>query len=434
MQKGWIISISLHLVALAAGLFAIPYNDDRDRDVSRVTEVSIITAPQGDREQAPTPPENAPQVDEQVASIAAPDFDPDAGPAPEADLAPTETVKDDIEDPSARDTEADLTALLEEVAEPDVAVDVAAPDESATAPDAAPPALAMPGDTGLDSRNETPRGPQMAAPPAPRSAPRIADFQPPAPPSPPSEREAEPETTPEETETAAAEPETVAQPEEASPAPPSEVESGAEEGSALRRSTAPRARPRNFETQLAEAEAERERQEEAARVAAAEQREREEEAARAAEEARREAEAAAVAEALASAQDNQQTAPDSDPMAPPSSVTQDLPVGPPLTQGEKDALRLSVQRCWNVPAGLPNATDLRVVVAVELSPNGQIVGQPRLIEPADANRPEIRVAFEAARRALLRCQGSGYELPQDKFAQWKNLEVAFDPKGMLSRW
>lgn len=434
MQKGWIISITLHLVALAAGLFAIPYEDDRDRDVSRVTEVSIITAPQGSQEQAPPPPENAPQVDEQIASIAAPEFDPDAGPAPEADQAPAETVQDNIEDPSARDAEADLTALLEEVAQPDVAVDVAAPDEAAAAPDSAP-AMAMPGDTGLDNRNETPRGPQMAAPPAPRSAPRIADFQPPAPPTPPSQRDTQPASTPEETETAAAEPQPEAQPEEASPAPPSEVESGAEEGNALRRSTAPRARPRNFETQLAEAEADRKRQDEEARIATAEQREREEQQAQAAADARREAEAAAVAEALASAQNEvQDAAPTSDPMTPPGNITQELPVGPPMTQGEKDALRLSVQRCWNVPAGLANASDLRVVVAVELSPNGQIVGQPRLIEPADASRPEIRVAFETARRALLRCQGSGYDLPQEKFAQWKNLEVAFDPKGMLSRW
>ena len=36
-----------------------------------------------------------------------------------------------------------------------------------------------------------------------------------------------------------------------------------------------------------------------------------------------------------------------------------LPVGPPMTGSEKDGLRLAVQRCWNVPAGLRDAQELQ---------------------------------------------------------------------------
>ena len=39
-------------------------------------------------------------------------------------------------------------------------------------------------------------------------------------------------------------------------------------------------------------------------------------------------------------------------------------------------------------------------------------------------------AFEAGRRALIRC--SPYDLPRDKFAQWRNIEVVFNPEGMVS--
>ena len=74
------------------------------------------------------------------------------------------------------------------------------------------------------------------------------------------------------------------------------------------------------------------------------------------------------------------------------------------------------------------------MLGVDLDPDGRIVGQITLLEPAGSDRQEIRIAFEAARRALLRCQGSGYELPREKYEQWKRLEVGFNPEGMLARW
>ena len=117
-----------------------------------------------------------------------------------------------------------------------------------------------------------------------------------------------------------------------------------------------------------------------------------------------------------------------------AAAAAEVAVGPPLTAGEKEGLKLAVQQCWVVPAGLEGASDLRVVLAVELDPDGRIIGSPRLIEPASADDPQVRAAYEAARRALLRCQGKGYDLPREKYEQWKNLEVGFDPRGMLERW
>ena len=39
----------------------------------------------------------------------------------------------------------------------------------------------------------------------------------------------------------------------------------------------------------------------------------------------------------------------------------------------------------------------------------------------------VRLAFEAGRRAILRCQRSGYDLPEEKYPLWKRMEITFDP-------
>ena len=39
-------------------------------------------------------------------------------------------------------------------------------------------------------------------------------------------------------------------------------------------------------------------------------------------------------------------------------------------------------------------------------------------------------AYEAARRAILRCGAKGYDLPADKYAQWQDIEITFNPERM----
>ena len=43
------------------------------------------------------------------------------------------------------------------------------------------------------------------------------------------------------------------------------------------------------------------------------------------------------------------------------------------------------------------------------------------------------VAWQAARRAILRCEGAGYGLPAEKFAQWREIEMVFNPARMRQR-
>jgi hypothetical protein len=106
--------------------------------------------------------------------------------------------------------------------------------------------------------------------------------------------------------------------------------------------------------------------------------------------------------------------------------------GPPLSAGEKDGLRLAVQQCWNVPAGLREAQELRVVLAAELTATGDVVdGSIRLLDPDPVPDTRFQRAFDAGRRALIRCAPYS-DLPRDKYAQWRSIEVVFDPEGMVS--
>lgn len=107
------------------------------------------------------------------------------------------------------------------------------------------------------------------------------------------------------------------------------------------------------------------------------------------------------------------------------------PTGPPMTSGEKDALRVAVQRCWNVGALSSEALRVTVTVAVSLSQAGQPDGASiRMLEYEGGSDAAARQAYEAARRAVIRCGADGFDLPAEKFAQWQNLELVFNPEGM----
>lgn len=107
--------------------------------------------------------------------------------------------------------------------------------------------------------------------------------------------------------------------------------------------------------------------------------------------------------------------------------------GPPMTTGERDALRLAVQSCWVVDVG-SEAANVTVVVGMSMSPEGRVVdGSLRMIEASGGSDTAIRTAFQSARRAVLRCQRDGYDLPAEKYAQWQEIEMVFNPSDMRIR-
>lgn len=134
--------------------------------------------------------------------------------------------------------------------------------------------------------------------------------------------------------------------------------------------------------------------------------------------------AAALAEALA----------EEAAAEPAQSAATDLPVGPPMTAGEKDALRVAVNACWNVGALSMEALRTTVTVGFSVGQDGvPDAGSITLVDSAGGSDTATRQAYEAARRAIIRCGARGFPLPPEKYEQWKNIEIVFDPNGMRMR-
>ncbi len=111
--------------------------------------------------------------------------------------------------------------------------------------------------------------------------------------------------------------------------------------------------------------------------------------------------------------------------------TSTAPTGPPMTAGERDALRVGVQRCWNVGSLSSDALRTTVVVSVQMNEDGTpITGSIRLVGQSGGSDASARQAFDTARRAIIRCGVDGYDLPREKYGQWQEIEMTFDPSNM----
>ncbi len=105
-----------------------------------------------------------------------------------------------------------------------------------------------------------------------------------------------------------------------------------------------------------------------------------------------------------------------------------------MTSGEKDALRVAVQQCWNVGSLSSDALSTTVVVFVSVAQTGvPDAGSIRMVDYSGGSDAGARGAFEAARRAIIRCGARGFPLPADKYDQWREMELVFNPEGMRMR-
>ncbi|MEO0372277.1 MAG: energy transducer TonB [Pseudomonadota bacterium] len=113
---------------------------------------------------------------------------------------------------------------------------------------------------------------------------------------------------------------------------------------------------------------------------------------------------------------------------------QTAPSGPPLTSGEKDALRVAVQQCWNVGSLSTDALNTTVIVGMSMSQDGRPdVGSIEMLSSSGGSGAAASQAFEAARRAIIRCGANGFPLPVEKYHQWRNIEITFNPENMRIR-
>lgn len=108
-----------------------------------------------------------------------------------------------------------------------------------------------------------------------------------------------------------------------------------------------------------------------------------------------------------------------------------VPMGPPLTFAETEALRLAVSNCWNTGSLSSAALRVTVLVGVQMAETGKpVTSSIRLVSSTGGSGEAVTQAFEAARRAILRCGAKGYDLPREKYGQWRDIEMTFNPEKM----
>ena len=54
----------------------------------------------------------------------------------------------------------------------------------------------------------------------------------------------------------------------------------------------------------------------------------------------------------------------------------------------------------------------------------------RMLTSSGGTGTAARQAFEAARRAIIRCGAQGFGLPVDKYDHWREIEMTFNPEKM----
>jgi Cell division and transport-associated protein TolA (TC 2.C.1.2.1) len=105
--------------------------------------------------------------------------------------------------------------------------------------------------------------------------------------------------------------------------------------------------------------------------------------------------------------------------------------GPPVTAGEKEALIVDVKQCWNVGSLSTEAMKTSVTVLVDMQANGKpVTSSIRMTAHSGGSDAAAKQAFEAARRAIIRCGSDGFPLPAEKYGWWQQIEIVFDPSKM----
>ncbi|MBI3678503.1 MAG: hypothetical protein HY243_17990 [Proteobacteria bacterium] len=87
-------------------------------------------------------------------------------------------------------------------------------------------------------------------------------------------------------------------------------------------------------------------------------------------------------------------------------------------------LKSLMYQCWSPPAAAPHPEKLIVDVRVFLNPDGSVARPPQLL--ADSSDPFVRAAGETAIRAIYVC--APYKLPADRYADWREITMRFDPR------
>ena len=105
--------------------------------------------------------------------------------------------------------------------------------------------------------------------------------------------------------------------------------------------------------------------------------------------------------------------------------------GQALSAEERKAFMDDVRRCWNVPPSASSELETTVVIAFSMTQDGKpIASSIRLVSSESGSSTSTKIAFQSAKRAILVCGLLGFQLPGDKYDQWKDIELTFNDEDM----
>ena len=103
----------------------------------------------------------------------------------------------------------------------------------------------------------------------------------------------------------------------------------------------------------------------------------------------------------------------------------------PLAISEIDLVRQQIRECWSLSAGAREAENLSIEIAMAMNPDGT-VRQARILDQSRLRGdPFFRAAAESALRAVLNPRCNPLKLPPEKYQQWQNMVLIFDPSQMF---
>ena len=97
-----------------------------------------------------------------------------------------------------------------------------------------------------------------------------------------------------------------------------------------------------------------------------------------------------------------------------------------------NSMRRVVQRCWRVEPG-SEAASVTITVGVQLDREGRVIDDIVYYITAEGGSDDAKTAAFFAARAILGCQGTGYDLPANRWEDWRVPSLTFDPVEMRVR-
>jgi outer membrane biosynthesis protein TonB len=119
--------------------------------------------------------------------------------------------------------------------------------------------------------------------------------------------------------------------------------------------------------------------------------------------------------------------------SPRSRQLSSLDPGAKMSMSEIDALRRQIERCWNPPAGAPEAENLVVEVQLQINQDGT-VRQAQIVDSSRMYRDSYyRAAAESVLRAVKHPMCTPLKLPHDKYELWRDTKLTFNPRELVGR-